>query len=113
MRRGRAKGKKKARSRTLVALTVCTDFVRLQFQQVLDRLLVLGSAIRGRTPRHGGSQTIKLVGKSLRGGDNIGDSKGDGFMQLGRLNMGCRWESGSLTLGGLVESPAVLTRNSN
>jgi hypothetical protein len=86
------KGKNRTRSRTLVALAVCTDLVRLQFQQVLDRLLVLGSAIRGRTPRHGGSQTIKMGGKSLRGGDNIGDSKGDGFMQLGRLNMGCGWD---------------------
>lgn len=66
-------------SRTLVALAICTDLVRLQFQQILDRLLILGSAIRGRAPRHGRSKTMNGW-ESLRCGDNIGDEKGWCFL---------------------------------
>lgn len=40
-------------SRMLVSFTVSTDLVRLQFQEILDRLLVLGSAVWRHTPGHG------------------------------------------------------------
>lgn len=37
---------------TLVSFAVGTDFVRLEFQQVLDGLLILGGLARSRASRH-------------------------------------------------------------
>lgn len=37
---------------TLVSFAVGTDFVRLEFQQILDGLLILGGLARSRASRH-------------------------------------------------------------